>query len=1071
MNNITSSNNPAGVAHSGFNGIFSVSGISSEKGFTVGINTDPGSFTNDTSARTISLPYFKRKNYSNTYYVYRSQEIQKYTSGRQDGIYYLTVLNSSNAPNTDPFTEENYSQPITELYPQTSRDNPKSDPDRSRSFAVPTPVGQVILDDVRKSITRETLETNLKDSDVGVGITNIVTSVGSTVHTVYTSIEHGLNRISRVSIADSGIGYGSGLAGEFYNAKLVSIGSSITGTNATAKISVNSSGSISSIQIMDGGSAYGIGNTLAVVGITTTTGYSEAIVQVTDIYNNVDDVVRISGVTSSQYNTLGRVISVEVGAGKSFKVQSSSALSGVTTTGIDATTTADAFVYLTGESVKVNTISYDNNAGIATITTHNNHGLSVDRKIAVVGANESIYNGSFVVTRIHSLTSVSVNIGVSTSAPTATGSLYIYPEGFSSNGGVVTFDQENLSGRQTYSYAGITTTLASQISNATTETITPTNLTSLDIIIGDYLAIDGELVRVKTTVEPTDTALSVFRGVLGTKSSRHEVDSVIRKVRVFPIELRRHSISRASSHTFEYVGFGPGNYSTAFPSKHDRQISPTEELLAQSTRRGGGINFYTGMNDRGVSYSGNKKLSTVTGKEEIFDTPIQTVTGEDINNLDEINVINPIEGNFSRSIRIEGGPNNTAISEFNGPVIFTNRVTSTSTKGLEANSLFLQGDSLVSRKYTVGVSEPTLAGNPGDVIYYENPSKGGYVGWIYTTDNDWYRFGSISLSKTSNDGLFDTLGVATDSIGDCTLKVGSGTSLFCVDGSGVGVGTTNSGYKLNVSGNTNINGTASADYFSGDGSLLTNLNIAATGWVGVAAGLGTGIYSPQGRVGIGTSVPLYVLHVGQPGSGNTDLYVENTAVFNGQTQLDNADVTGIITASSFRLAGGTGTINAGIITSSTLVVGDVITTNSTSVGVGTVDPRANLDIEGSVKFKSYSENVVPLSISGGNVNVDLNTGQTFTLEVSEEVSQFTVLNPPSGATVFNILINQNATGGYSVGIDTFKDSGGSAIPVYWPGGGVVPIVTTVANKIDMYSFKTFDSGSSLYGIVGGQNFA
>lgn len=101
----------------------------------------------------------------------------------------------------------------------------------------------------------------------------------------------------------------------------------------------------------------------------------------------------------------------------------------------------------------------------------------------------------------------------------------------------------------------------------------------------------------------------------------------------------------------------------------------------------------------------------------------------------------------------------------------------------------------------------------------------------------------------------------------------------------------------------------------------------------------------------------------------------------------------------------------------------------------------------------------------------MSTGQTFTLEVSATVSQFTVLNPPSGATVFNILINQNATGGYSVGIDTFKDSGGSAIPVYWPGGGVVPIVTTVANKIDMYSFKTFDGGSSLYGIVGGQNFA
>jgi len=64
---------------------------------------------------------------------------------------------------------------------------------------------------------------------------------------------------------------------------------------------------------------------------------------------------------------------------------------------------------------------------------------------------------------------------------------------------------------------------------------------------------------------------------------------------------------------------------------------------------------------------------------------------------------------------------------------------------------------------------------------------------------------------------------------------------------------------------------------------------------------------------------------------------------------------------------------------------------------------------------------------------------------------------------------QNATG-YSVGINTFKDSSGNSVDVYWPAGGVVPIVTQDANKTDIYSFKTFDSGGSLYGVVGGQNF-
>ena len=134
------------------------------------------------------------------------------------------------------------------------------------------------------------------------------------------------------------------------------------------------------------------------------------------------------------------------------------------------------------------------------------------------------------------------------------------------------------------------------------------------------------------------------------------------------------------------------------------------------------------MNDKGISYSGNKKLSTVTGQEEIFDTSVITVTGEDISVLDGINVINPLEGNFTRSIKVEGGSDGKATSEFNGPVLFRKKVTSTD--DIESNSLLLQGDSIVSRKYTVGISTPIAAGNPGDVVYYESPSAGKHLGWI-----------------------------------------------------------------------------------------------------------------------------------------------------------------------------------------------------------------------------------------------------------------------------------------------------------------------------------------------------
>ena len=191
-------------------------------------------------------------------------------------------------------------------------------------------------------------------------------------------------------------------------------------------------------------------------------------------------------------------------------------------------------------------------------------------------------------------------------------------------------------------------------------------------------------------------------------------------------------MNRVVGDSFEYVGFGPGNYSTALPEKQDRTISETEELLGQSLRKNGGVNYFTGMNDKGIFYSGNKKLNSVTGKEEVFNTPIRSVTGEDISVKKGINLVKATEGDFSQSIKIDGGDQGKAISEFKGPVIFSNKVTSSSTKGLEATSLFLQGESTVSRKYTVGIATPTDAGTPGDITFKENPEGGKYLGWVYT---------------------------------------------------------------------------------------------------------------------------------------------------------------------------------------------------------------------------------------------------------------------------------------------------------------------------------------------------
>ena len=170
------------------------------------------------------------------------------------------------------------------------------------------------------------------------------------------------------------------------------------------------------------------------------------------------------------------------------------------------------FAYNTGEALNIVSLVYDNVSGLATVTTAQNHGLAVDNKIRVDNGVIDLYNGNFIVKQVTGLNKFIVNIGVSTNVPTPLDSTFVYRNGYASNEGNVTLEDENLAGRQVTSYAGITTTLSAVISSATTSDIQLQNVSSLDVKIGDYLEIGGEIVRVKETV--VTNPISVFRGVL-----------------------------------------------------------------------------------------------------------------------------------------------------------------------------------------------------------------------------------------------------------------------------------------------------------------------------------------------------------------------------------------------------------------------------------------------------------------------------------------------------------------------------------------------------------------------------
>jgi hypothetical protein len=866
VKNIKSTNNTIGADNSGYNGIFLVTKVNNLKQFNVSVTVDPGTFTNNTSVRTTTLPYLRRKKYKNVLQINKVEEIRQHKPGLQDGIYYLTLINSSNSPISEPFTGLSYSQPVEYLFPARNKDNPVADPKSTSSFAVSEPLGQVIVSDPSYSITKETLDKIFLDQTIGIGISNIISNTAGIAHTIYTKTDHGLNPITSLSITSSGSGYGvgSGNTEFYYNAQLINNVSS--GENATARVSVNSAGSISSITVMDGGSNYKIGDQLKVVGIATTTGYTSGIVSVVTIYNNIGNTLKINN-TIDSYNTSYLITGIS--SSRSINVSSAASISSPYVNGIGVTNCSKGYIEFTGNVIGISTIAYSSSLGIATITTNQKHGLFVNNKILFGGFSTNFFNSTFVVNSVVGVNTFTIFTGVSSANVSYTGTPYIYRQGASSNGGTIGKNSENLGGRMVTNYAGITTVIDADV-NATNQSFSINAPLNLGLKIGDYLLIDEEIVRISTTI--SGNTITVFRGLLGTLNVSHTSGSYIYKIRPLPIELRRNSIVKASAHTFEYVGYGAGNYSAALPELQDRVLSDKEETIAQSTKESGGEIVFGGLNADGDFYVNSDKIN-------------------DVQNTVSSNA--KIKG----SLIIEGGIENKQTSEFSGPVIFNDKIISNSNKGIEANSLYLKGTANTSKNYTVGDSIPILEGNPGDVQYNSNPLSGGFLGWVFTNNNRWEKFGRIanyggsvdSVVGVSNGGSF--IGFAT-SIDFRTTGIVLSSS-FNYD---TGI-TTLTFSGASPFGNA-IGFSTGANIFAG---LTTQINFTGTSNISIS-GLSTGSGIGTVVIGISSNSPItasgFIKRNAPPNNflraGGTDSTLSSSDITNalGFTPANSASVTG-----------------------------------------------------------------------------------------------------------------------------------------------------------------------------------
>ena len=828
VKNVTSTTNTPGTNNTGYNGTFNVSEIVNDKSFKYSatdiysIVHSPGTFTNNTNSRTVSLPRFERSNLRSNFYAYRTEVITPYINNVQDGVYYVYMLNSSNNVEQE-FTDLNYNQNIVDLYPQLDKDNINDNPTSAKTYAKRFPLGDIVTNDLKKSITRETIDKFYYSFDHGKKITTVSSSPTSATLTFDT--EHQLSGIAAYSSLSGGSGHTNGT---YYNVRLFNTNaapSSATWDGATATVTV-SGGAVSSAQITAGGSGYTSGETLyfdsSKIGGTPQANITIATVGISTV---IGDVVQVTGIGTT--------------AGGYYRITAASnkyAISIAKTSG-DSTPVVGQYVIHNGPSTKVSTASYNSTTQITTFACSEAHGLVVGNAFRVIDSSNNNL-GDYIVSDAATITqfTAKTNKSVSTSA-------YVLKHALSANSATADSLGENLGTRGLSVYGNEIAILGSDITSESEFSVGLRNSgigTTRRFELGSYIQIDNEIMRItsSTLSGAGNDKIKVIRGSMGTLGENHSNGALIRKIKLTPIQFHRPSIVRASGHTFEYLGYGPGNYSTGLPQVQVKTITEREDFLAQSQETSCGNVIYTGMNSNGDVFNGNTKTSAASGQVVSYDIPKPTVTGEDPNRLsvvfDEVIV--------KERLLVEGGNSGTILSQFNGPITFNGELRMNEQVIID-NNLRTSGsvdvkDTTQSTSCTTGAL--IVAGGAG-IAKNLNVCGAATIAGITTLSSTLGVTGATTLSSTlsvtGNSTIGGTLGVTGATTLSNTLGVSGATTIsntLGVSGDTTIGGTLNIGGTINASGSTitlndniQVNGSISATgditAFASDERLKTNI--------------------------------------------------------------------------------------------------------------------------------------------------------------------------------------------------------------------------------------------------------
>ena len=497
-------------------------------------------------------------------------------------------------------------------------------------------------------------------------------------------------------------------------------------------------------------------------------------------------------------------------------------------------------------------------------------------------------------------------------------------------------------------------------------------------VIGDFILENrNSYVNASTN----DAAVANYITLESRDGETSEVDIVSRMIPVNNIggtqtELRRPSILRSGNHTFEYVGFGPGNYSTGLPSVQNRVLTDAETLLAQSQKENGGIAFYSGLNSNGDLFIGNTRISAVTGEEASLDTPSLSIVGETAN-------LRPVYDEIIIRDKITIDDANLE-SVFKGYLAVNQDLTVD--KSLFCEELIIKGDAAdneATKKIDVVTGAPSAANaaNNGDYAWLGNVTRGSHLGWVWSTsENSWIKMG---LSDTGNlnitggsgataaDGdlqLLNGLGVDIQSTG--TLTVGTGATAL---GGTLGV-TNDATFQANVTINADnkffkIQNNSSVDKFTvdtdnGDTTCAGNLQVDNNVTLGSST---TDTLTVNAQVN--SDIDPSVDNTQDLGASNLRWKVIYGATFTGGL---TGNVTAASGTSTFNNVTVNGTLSAGNLTGNS----DTATSLATSRNIGGVAFNGTADINLPGVNTAGNQNTSGTATQADDINIDEANGNT-----------------------------------------------------------------------------------------------